>query len=135
MAAMTNMTTLSLGDGQTAPVTHLFSPASNGPDGVCRWQDREHNSGMSIGFSTCTFSVREPVKPGGVTRVRMTVSVPKLDSTTVIPTLSSVGLASLEYVFPGNFTSQDRKDLRAFIGNMNSPINLGDNAVEMAKPY
>lgn len=135
MAAMTNMQAMSLQDGQATPVTHTFSPASNGADGVARWHDREHNSGMSIGFSTATLSVREPVKAGGPTRVRMTVHVPKLDTTGVVPVLVSTGWAQLEYLFPGNFTLQDRKDLRAFIGNMNSPSFLGDNAVEMAKPY
>lgn len=135
MAAMTNMQAMSIQDGQTTPVTHTFSPASNGADGVARWHDREHNSGMAIGFSTATFSVREPVKPGGPTRVRMTVHVPKLNTTGVVPELVSTGWAQLEYLFPGNFTLQDRKDLRAYIGNMNSPLFLGDNAVEMAKPF
>lgn len=133
--AMTNMQAMSLWDGQTTPVTHTFSPASNGADGVARWQDREHNSGMAIGFSTATFSVREPVKPGGPTRVRMTIHVPKLDTTGVVPVLVSTGWAQLEYLFPGNFTLQDRKDLRAYINGMNHSNALGDNVELMSKPY
>lgn len=135
MAVMTNMQALVLPDGQATPVNHTFSPASNGADGVARWQDREHNSGVSIGFSVATFSVREPVKAGGPTRVRMTVHVPKLDTTGTVPVLVSTGWAQLEYLFPGNFTLQDRKDLRAYISGMNNPLGLGDNAAEMSKPY
>lgn len=132
---ITNMTNLSLGDGQSTPVVHNFSPASNGADGVCRWQDREHNNGVSLGFSTVTFSVREPVKAGGVTRVKLTVSVPKLDTTTTVPSLIGVGQASMEFIFPGAYTLQDRKDLRAFAWNAIWTGALGDNIVEMQRPY
>lgn len=132
---ITNMASISLGDGQTTPVAHTFSPASNGADGVARWQDREHNSGVSLGFSTLTFSVREPVKPGGVTRVKLAISVPKLDTSTVVPTLIGTGMANLEFIFPGAYTLQDRKDLRAFVSNSVLVAALGDNIVEMQKPY
>lgn len=132
---ITNMTNLSLGDGQSTPVVHNFSPASNGADGVCRWQDREHNNGVALGFSTATFSVREPVKAGGVSRVKLTVSVPKLDTTTIVPSLIGVGQASAEFIFPGAYTQQDRKDLRAYMWNMLSTSVLGDNIVDMQRPY
>lgn len=132
---ITNMTSLLLNDGQTTPVAHTFSPASNGADGVARWQDREHNNGVSLGFSTLTFSVREPVKPGGVTRVKLTISVPKLNTSTVVPTLIGTGMASLEFIFPGAYTQQDRKDLRAFLINAGQIAALGENITEMQKPY
>lgn len=132
---ITNMTNLSLGDGQSTPVVHNFTPASNGADGVCRWHDREHNSGVALGFSTATFSVREPVKAGGVTRVKLTISVPKLDTTTTVPSLIGVGQASAEFIFPGAYTQQDRKDLRAFLWNMIWTGALGDNIVDMQRPY
>lgn len=132
---ITNMTNLSLGDGQSTPVVHNFTPASNGADGVCRWHDREHNSGVAIGFSTATFSVREPVKPGGVTRVKLTMSVPKLDTTTTVPSLIGVGQASAEFIFPGAYTHQDRKDLCVFLRNMIWTDALGDNIVNMQRPY
>lgn len=132
---ITNMTTLSLNDGQSTPVAHSFSPASNGADGVCRWQDREHNDGISLGFSTVTYSVREPVKAGGVTRVKLTVSVPKLDTTATVPSLIGVGQASMEFIFPGAYTLQDRKNLHAFARNVTGSTALGENIVEMQRPY
>lgn len=132
---ITNMTNLSLGDGQSTPVVHSFAPASNGADGVCRWQDREHYSGVSLGFSTVAFSIREPVKSGGVTRVKLTVSVPKLDTTTVVPSLIGVGQVSVEFIFPGAYTTQDRKDLRAYVWNAIGSAALGDNIVDMQRPY
>lgn len=132
---ITNMTSFSLNDGQATPVAHNFSPASNGADGVARWQDRGHYSGVSLGFSTLTFSVREPVKPGGVTRVKLTISVPKLDTSTTVPTLIGTGVANLEFIFPGSYTLQDRKDLRAFMINSGQITALGENIIEMQKPY
>ena len=132
---ITNMTSITLNDGLATPVAHNFSPASNGADGVARWQDREHNGGVSLGFSTLTFSVREPVKPGGVTRVKLTVSVPKLDTSTVVPTLIGTGMATLEFIFPGPYTLQDRKDLRAFMINAGQIAALGENIIEMQRPY
>lgn len=132
---ITNMTAIILNDGQATPVAHTFSPASNGADGLSRWQDREHNSGVSIGFSTMTYSVREPIKPGGPSRVKLTISVPKLDTTTVVPTLIGSGAASMEFIFPGSYTLQDRKDLRAFLVNACQISALGDNINEMQRPY
>lgn len=132
---ITNMTSLTLADGKSTPENHVYSPASNGADGIARWQDREHNSGVAIGFSTLTFSVREPIKPGGVTRVKISLSVPKLDTTTVVPTVTGVGQANLEYIFPGSFTLQDRLDLRAMFGVANAHTVLGENAAHMQRPY
>lgn len=132
---ITNMTSISLNDGQATPVAHIFSPASNGADGIARWQDRAHNNGVSLGFSTLTFSVREPVKPGGVTRVKLTVSVPKLDTSTTVPTLIGTGVANLEFIYPGSYTLQDRKDLRAFMINAGQTAVFGDNIVEMQRTY
>lgn len=132
---ITNMTAITLADGQTTPVNHTFSPASNGADGVCRWLDREHNAGVSIGFSTLTYSVREPIKPGGPSRVKLSISVPKLDTSTVVPSLVGTGSATVEFIFPGAFTLSDRKDLRAFIMNACALTQLGENIYEMQRPY
>lgn len=132
---ITNMASLILTDGKTTPENHVYSPASNGADGVARWLDREHNSGVSLGFSSLTFSVREPVKIGGVTRVKIGLSIPKLDTTTVIPTITGVGQASMEFIFPGSFTLQDRLDLRVLMSNAIAGANLGDNIAHMQRPY
>lgn len=136
MALMTNMASLTLTDAKGAPESHTFLPASNGADGVTRWQDREHNSGISLGFSTLTFSVREPIKVGGVSRVKVTLSIPKLDTSTVVPTVTGVGSASAEFIYPGSYTLQDRHDLKTIFGNALSSVNgLGDNIYQMQRPY
>lgn len=132
---ITNMTAITLADGQVNTANHTFSPASNGADGVCRWLDREHNSGVSIGFSTLTFSVREPIKAGGPSRVKLSISIPKLDTSTVVPTLIGVGSANVEFIFPGAYTLADRRDLRAFLMNACGVAALGENIYEMQRPY
>jgi len=135
MAAMTNMSQMTLNDGATTPVGHIFSPASNGNDGVARWQDREHNGGIALGFSTFTFSVREPLKVGGPSKVRCVLTVPKLDTTTVVPTLIGWNGVTVEFSFAGVSTRQDRLDVRSMLLNAISAGGLGDNIVDLQRPY
>lgn len=136
MAVMTNIASMTASDAEASPVAHTFLPASNGVNGVCRWQDREHNSGISLGFSTFSFSVREPVKPGGVTRVKASLSIPKLDTTTVVPTITGTGSVSTEWIFPGTFTLKDRENLKTIHEKLiGSAVGLGDNISQMQRPY
>lgn len=137
MAAMTNLNTLNLFDGQTVPVAHMFSPASNGADGTTRWQDREHNSGIALGFSEVSFQIREPSKAGGVTRAKITVSVPKLDTTTVVPTVVGTLRFTGEFIFPPACNLQDRKDILAYVRDAltDNTSRLGGNIAEMYRPY
>lgn len=57
---ITNIVSLSLIDAATTPVTHVFTPASRVSDNTARWVDREHNSGIAIGYASVSFSVKEP---------------------------------------------------------------------------
>lgn len=132
---MTNMASLTVNDGQIPPVSHTYSPVSNAGAGVARWQDREHYNGIAIGFTNLTFSVREPVKAGGPHRVKLDLSIPKLDTSTVVPTVVGVGRASVEFVLPGTFTQADRTDLRMYIANLLVSGSLGGNIQEMVMPY
>lgn len=133
---ITNMQQLTIYDGAATPVGHIFSPASNGArSGVARWVDKEHNGGVALGFSVLDFSVREPAKPDGVTRVRMGLAVPKLDTSTTVPKVVGMGRGNIEFIFPASFTAQDRKDLRAFLTNALNANQLGENISEMQTPY
>ena len=131
---ITNMANLSLADGNATPEVHTFSPATRQSD-VARWLDRDHNNGVPIGFSQIEFSVKEPAKAGGVSRVKVTIAVPKLDTTTVVPSQTGIGRFSAEFIFPGTFTDLDRKNLRAFAAGILANDKLGENIVSMVTPY
>lgn len=131
---ITNMATVTLPDGNATPEIHSFSPATRQGD-VARWLDRDHNQGVPVGFSQLEFSVKEPSKAGGVTRVKVTIAVPKLDTTTVVPTQTGIGRFTAEFIYPGTFTELDRKHLRAFANSVLGNDKLGDNIVSMVTPY
>jgi len=136
---ITNMSNLSLIDAASTPVTHAFTPASRVAENTARWVDREHNSGVPIGFSTISMSVKEPTTPDGVYRVKVTFSEPKLDL--IMPTAPRL-LANArftgEFIFPGVFSDQERKDVVKKVAHLltiGTATQLGDNIYTLSLPY
>lgn len=136
---ITNMSTLTLTDKAATPVNHVFSPASRVADNTARWLDKEHNSGVAIGYSGVTFSVKEPVAAGGVYRQKVSLSVPKLDLTVpAVPKLLGTARFNGEFIFPDIMSDQDRKDIVRMVETLfaqGSTTALGDNFVTQALPY
>lgn len=132
---ITNMQSINLTDGQATPVNHAFSPASNGRNGIARWVDKEHNGGIALGFSTLDFSVREPATPTGVTRVKLNLALPIVDTTSVVPSLVGTIRGNVEFIFPAASTTQHRKDARAMVANALDLAKLGDNVWDVQTPY
>jgi hypothetical protein len=130
---------LTVYDAAATPVAHSFTPASRVAENTARWVDREHNAGVAIGFSTITMSVKEPADPSGVTRVKVTLSVPKVDfSVPTNPVLLGTGRVTTEYIFPGILNDQERKDLvelHSDLTKRNSVVKLGDNISVISLPY
>lgn len=136
---ITNMSTLSLTDKAATPVVHVFSPASRVADNTARWLDKEHNSGIAVGYSACTYSVKEPAVAGGVYRLKFSLSIPKLDLTVpAVPKLLGTARFNGEFIFPDIMSDQDRKDIVRMVETLfaqSSATALGDNFVAQALPY
>lgn len=136
---ITNMSQLLVADAAATPVQHVFTPASRVSENTARWVDREHNGGVAIGFSTITFSVKEPATADGVTRMKVAMSVPKVDfSNPNAPLLLGTMRANTEFIFPGIVNEQERKDFTQMFTELfwrNSASKLGDNVVVMSTPY
>lgn len=136
---ITNMSTLSLTDKAATPVVHVFSPASRVADNTARWLDKEHNSGIAVGYSACTYSVKEPAVAGGVYRQKFSLSIPKLDLTVpAVPKLLGTARFNGEFIFPDIMSDQDRKDIVRMVETLfaqGSATALGDNFVAQALPY
>lgn len=136
---ITNMSTLSLTDKAATPVVHVFSPASRVADNTARWLDKEHNSGIAVGYSACTYSVKEPAVAGGVYRQKFSLSIPKLDlSVPAVPKLLGTARFNGEFIFPDIMSDQDRKDIVRMVETLfaqGSATALGDNFVAQALPY
>lgn len=136
---ITNMSNLSVTDGATTPVTHVFTPASRVAENTARWIDREHNAGVAIGFSTVTYTVKEPAVTGGVYRQKVTFSVPKIDFTIPsAPKLLGTARVNVEFIFPDILNDQERKDVVTMFNSLmglGSALKLGDNIVNQSLPY
>lgn len=136
---ITNMSALTLVDAAATPVNHSYVPASRVAENTARWRDQEHNSGLPIGYSIVSYSVRDPSAVGGIYRQKVTLSIPKLDlAVPASPKLLGVARVNCEFLFPDILTDQDRKDIVKMFRNLldvNSATALGDNIVAQALPY
>lgn len=131
---ITNMATLTLPDGKANPEIHTFSPATRRGD-VARWLDRDHNQGIALGFASLEFSAREPVRSGGVSRSKIAIAIPKLDTSTTVPTEVGVGRFVGEFIYPPSYTAEDRENLRAMAYASLGKDKLGENVTNLVTPY
>lgn len=123
---MPALAALTVNDGQATPVAHTFSPVRIDEKGVASFYDR--SGGVAIGFPRIAISLREPVVPvkAGVTsdalkrnyKAIITIDVPKLESSTSVPTVAYVHAARIELLLPERGELQDRDDLVSYAGNL-----------------
>ncbi len=136
---ITNMSNLTLQDAESTPVVHVFVPASRVAENTARWRDQEHNSGIPIGYSIVTYTIKEPTKPGGVYRQKVSLSIPKLDLTVpAVPKLLGTARVNLEFIFPDVMSKQDRLNILNMFDNLiniGATTALGDNIAEQVLPY
>lgn len=116
MAAIAPIT---LPDGQTTPVNHIFAPV-NIIDDVARWADR--SGGISVGFPVVTHSLRSPTKGSRAYKLATKVVLPVLEVTSPstgsgiqpAPTKAYDLIATVEIIMPERSTKQQRQDVLAY---------------------
>lgn len=145
---MPSLAPLTINDGLATPVAHTFGPYRIDEKGVTTFFDRV--SGVGIGFSKLTVSLRSPL--GGVTagsasdakarvyKAILTIDVPTLESTSAAtgtgiapaPTVAYVHAARIELTLPERGTLANRKDLIAYIKNAlsNASVNTALETLE-----
>ena len=115
---------ITINDGQAAPVAHTFTPTRIDEKGVASFFDR--SGGVAIGFTRFTVRLTEPqpAKSGvasdavkRVYRFTTTIDVPKLESATAVPTVAYVHTSRLSMDLPERGAIADRKDLLAYQAN------------------
>lgn len=133
------MSSITLADKAATPVNHSFGPASRVAENTARWQDREHNSGIAVGFSTYSLALREPTAAGGVYRMKATLAVPKLDLIDpAVPKVLGVARVNCEFIFPDVMSNQDRQNITQMFYNslaQGSATAVGDNIAGITLPY
>lgn len=111
MAAIANIV---LADGQASPANHTFEvlTAQSGTDVSARWVEK--SAGIYAGFLQLTSLVRRTSNRS--TKVQVKVSLPAL-STDGTNTLIHTSIATVEVTLPDTMTTQERKDIRAYVAN------------------
>lgn len=120
---MTAIAAVTLADGQATPVNHTFAPVNIDATGVAKYADR--STGISVGFPTVSFSIKQPTKASPSYKVTAKVTLPVLEQTSPstatgiqpAPTLAYNLLASVDMVLPERSTLAQRKDLLAYFRN------------------
>lgn len=119
---MSTQLNLVLLDGQATPVAKTFS--ARGADmQLAVWKDI--SSGISIGFPTVSISNKDTDGSSGAYRVEARITVPVLEVISgdaggylASPKVAYRMFAKVELVSPNRATTQNRKDLKAFVANL-----------------
>lgn len=113
---------ITLNDGASTPVAHVFDPATlNGLQST--FADR--SGGISVGFPTVTILSSVPTKTSRLYKVRAKIVMPVMEvvnsstysGITPAPTKAYDMTCVIEFFMPERSTLQQRKDIRAFAKN------------------
>lgn len=121
---MSAQATITLADGQTTPVNHIFDPrgAKKSADGkdVATWRDQ--SGGVAVGFASIV-EYHSSVNSNGIEKFRYVIDIPALEQAASggtfvpAPTKAFSDVAIIE-VFAHERTSEARlKDLVAYLKN------------------
>lgn len=133
MAAIANVV---INDGLATPVAHTFAPVTIDAQGVAKWADR--SGGISVGFPTLSYSLKNPTGNSKSYKMTAKVTLPVLEQTspstsTGIQPAPVVGynlIANIEIVLPERSTTQDRKNLLAYVKNFLANASVVTAGVE-----
>lgn len=114
MAVMANMT---VADGATTPVSHVFSPVSDSP---AEWLDTDAAKAYKH-LQYRVFAIRKPANgPNGVNRLKLVLNLPTGGDGVSLPAneVSRSHNATVEFLMPAKGIKQERKDLRTLTRNL-----------------
>lgn len=112
---MPQLTAITVDDGATTPVPHVFSPVTtNG------WlAELQERTGIPKGQASLSISVRPSSSNTPMYKVRMQIRVPSLvtdgDGRQVV---AYTNMATIEFLTHEEATLQNRKDILAFVKNL-----------------
>lgn len=129
---MTAIAAITLADGAATPVNHTFAPVNIDQAAVAKWADR--STGISVGFPSLTFSIKNPTKGSPSYKVTAKVVLPVLEQTSPststgiqpAPTLAYNLLANVDFVLPERSTMAQRTDVLAYLKNYLATTVVGD---------
>lgn len=126
MSAIAN---IAVQDGQATPVTHTFTPRSAMP--------ASYRNGSSVSSALGlvydeTILVDVNLQPKGVSKVKITLATPHLDS---VAGAQYYETAKVEFMIPPNSSAANRKDIRTLLKNLLADSQIVDAIDNLAAPY
>lgn len=124
---MPQNTSITVNDGATTPVAHVYMPTRIDSNNVATFQER--TSGVPIGYPTLTWSLRAATASSPTYKLIGKITQPKVVTTTdtsgkSVVSVDYVNLGSIELVTSQKATAQERKDLRVLMSNLLMNANI-----------
>ncbi|DAD52595.1 coat protein [ssRNA phage SRR6960549_4] len=146
---MPSLVPVVINDGQAAPVAHTFSPTKLA-DGMSLFEDKI--GGIGIGFPSIVVMVKRPgparngESSNATTRaykVTVNVNLPVLESTSAAtgtgippaPTVAMILRHAGQWILPERSTTQDRKNLHAFVYNLLNNADIKKVLIDLEDYY
>lgn len=132
MSAIANIT---IADGATTPVNHVFTPIQSIPEAI--WEDTD----AAKNYKASQYRIRTQTKRSsstkGLTRVRAVVELPTMGTGVALPAseVDYTDTAILEFICPNRGLKQGRKDLRTFVKNLLGDAQFVDIIDELRSAY
>lgn len=122
---MTQQADITLADGQTTPVNHIFR-ARGVTAGVATYKDT--SSGSVASYTTLTISSTDSPSPMGSQKVSVRFAIPVMELPVgsndtgyqATPKVAFYVFGKQEFVIPNRATAQNRKDIHAYLKNMSA---------------
>lgn len=111
---------ITINDGKSTPVAHIFSPQRIDPaTGIATWNER--NTDTMVGNPALSFSMRPDNGKLRTSKGEIKLTLPKVALETINGVTSTkvldTAIGKIELVIPTNTTAQERKDLRVMLSN------------------
>lgn len=136
---MSAVADITLNDGQSVPVAHVFNPTQVNPDLVA-YHDK--SSGVIAGYPSVTLGRRLPNRANGNYKATARIRVPVLETAATAasgftpgPTLAYALSFNCDVVIPERATAAERADLYAYAKNLLANAVFGGLVEDMDLPY
>lgn len=129
---MPQLSAITIADGATTPVNHVFSPVStNGAK--AELADRSPSS--PAGYLTLVHEVNKPAAKEAAYRVKMGFNVPVMATVDGVPTVVRFSTAQVTFNCSQQGTEQERKDLLAYVKNALANATVADTVIKLEPLY
>lgn len=136
---MAQIASITINDGATTPLAHLFQPLASRPDAVYR----EAIASLPLAGQGVIELVNRSTAAATLQRVRVKLALPALETAsgnnaegyTAAPKVAYTNSAVLDFILPARGTVQQRKDLRVMFSNLLLNAQVVDLVDNLNTPY